>query len=70
VDSDIENDLRRALLHNSETTHLDDVRIYVRNGVAYLRGTVDDEEDIAIVEEFIRDLDVVDDVQIELEVEG
>lgn len=69
VDSDIENDLRKALRHNSETTHMDDVRIYVRNGVAYLRGTVDDDEDSDIVEEFIRDLDVVDDVQNELEVD-
>jgi len=70
VDSDVESDLRKALRHNSETTHLDDVRIYVRNGIAYLRGTVDDEEDSDIVEEFIRDLDVVDDVQNELEVYG
>jgi len=70
VDSDVESDLRKALRHNSETTHLDDVRIYVRNGIAYLRGTVDHEEDSDIVEEFIRDLDVVDDVQNELEVYG
>jgi len=70
VDSDVENDLRRAIRHNSETTHMDDVRIYVRNGIAYLRGTVDDDEDSDIVEEFIRDLDVVDDVQNELEVLG
>jgi len=70
VDSDVENDLRRALRHNSETTHMDDIRIYVRNGIAYLRGTVDDDEDSDIVEEFIRDLDVVEDVQNELEVLG
>lgn len=66
-DSDVESDLRRALRYNSETMHLDDVRIYVREGIAFLRGTVDDEEDIAIVEDFIRDLDVVDDIQNELE---
>jgi len=65
-DSDIENDLRRALRYNSETMHLDDVRVYVREGIAYIRGTVDDDEDIAIVEDFIRDLDVVDEIQNEL----
>jgi len=66
-DSDVEIELRRALRFNSETMHLDDIRVHVREGIAYLRGTVDDEEDIALVEDFIRDLDVVDDVQNELE---
>jgi len=67
-DSEIEQDLRKALRYNSETMHLDDVRVYVRNSIAYLRGTVVDEEDISLVDEFVRDLDVVDDVQNELEV--
>jgi hypothetical protein len=66
-DSDVESELRRALRFNSETMHLDDIRIHVREGIAYLRGTVDDEEDIALVEDFIRDLDVVDDIENELE---
>jgi hypothetical protein len=69
-DSDAEDDIRRALRYNSETTHLDDVRVYVRDGIAYVRGTVLDEDDIAIVDEFIRDMDVVDDVQTDLEVAG
>ena len=67
-DAEIEEDLRRALQVNSETTHLDDVRIYVRDSIAYLRGTVQDDEDLELVEDFIRDLDVVDDVRNELEV--
>jgi hypothetical protein len=67
-DAEVENDLRRALHVNSETTHLDDVRIYVRDGIAYLRGTVVDEDDLSLVEEFIRDLDAVDDIRNELEV--
>jgi len=66
-DSDVERELRRALRFNSETMHLDDVRVHVREGIAYLRGTVDDDEDIALVEDFIRDLDVVDDIENELE---
>jgi len=67
-DSDAEDDIRRALHYNSETTHLDDVRVYVRNGIAYLRGSVLDDDDSARVEEFIRDLDVVEDIRNELEV--
>ena len=67
-DAEVEEDLRRALQVNSETTHLDDVRIYIRDGIAYLRGTVLDDEDLSLVEEFIRDLDVVDDIRNELEV--
>jgi hypothetical protein len=67
IDSDVEADIRKALRFNSETTHLDDVRVYVRNGVAYLRGTVIDEDDISLVEEFVRDLDAVDDIRNELE---
>jgi hypothetical protein len=67
-DADAEDDIRKALYYNSETTHLDDVRVYVRNGIAYLRGTVLDEDDIAIVDEFVRDLDTVDEIRNELEV--
>jgi hypothetical protein len=67
-DFDAEDDLRKALYYNSETTHLDDVRIYVRNGIAYLRGTVLDEDDITIVDEFVRDMEMVDDVRNEIEV--
>jgi osmotically-inducible protein OsmY len=67
-DSDAEEDIRRALRYNSETTHLEDVRVYVLDGIAYLRGTVLDEDDIAVVDEFVRDLDVVDEIRNELEV--
>jgi hypothetical protein len=69
-DADIEEDIRRLLRYNSETTHLDDVRVYVRNGVAYLRGTVMDDDDVSLVEEFVRDMDVVEEIENELEVAG
>jgi hypothetical protein len=62
-DEEVESDLRKAIRYNSETTHLEDVRIYVRDGIAYLRGTVMDDDDIALVEGFIRDLDMVDEIQ-------
>jgi hypothetical protein len=67
-DSDLEEDIRMALRQNSETTHLEDVRVYVRNGIVYLRGTVLDEDDITIVDEFVRDIDAVKDIRNELEV--
>jgi hypothetical protein len=66
-DSDAEDDIRRALRYSAGTTSLDDVRVYVRNGIAYLRGTVLDDDDVALVEEVIRDLDIVDDIRNELE---
>lgn len=67
-DAGLEEELRIDLRHNSETTHLENVRIYVRNGIVYLRGTVIDEDDISIVDEFVRDKDAVRDVRNELEV--
>jgi hypothetical protein len=69
-DADLEEDLRTNLRHNSETSHLEDVRIYVRNGIVYLRGTVDYEDDISIVDEFVRDNEAVRDVDNELETAG
>jgi osmotically-inducible protein OsmY len=56
------------LRYNSETSHLENVRVYVRNGIVYLRGTVLDDDDISIVDEFIRDVDNVKGVRNELEV--
>jgi hypothetical protein len=69
-DTDAEDDINRALRYNAETMHLDDVRVYVRDGVAYVRGSVMDDDDVAAVDELIRDLDIVDDIHIELDVEG
>lgn len=67
-DAGLEEELRIDLRHNSETMHLENVRLYVRNGIVYLRGTVTDEDDISIVDEFVRDNDGVRDVRNELEV--
>lgn len=67
-DADLEENVRTALRYNSETMHLDNVRAYVRNGIVYLRGTVVSEDDITIVDEMMRDIDAVIDVNNELEV--
>jgi hypothetical protein len=68
-DADLEEDIGEALRYNSETSTLENIRVYVRNGIVYLRGTVTTEDDIAIVDELLRDIDGVVDVQNELEVE-
>jgi hypothetical protein len=68
-DADLEDQIRNALRYSSETTTLDNVRVYVRNGIVYLRGTVDTDEDADIVEDLVLDIDGVMDVENELEVE-
>ena len=55
--------------YNSETTTLDNVRVYVRNGIAHLRGTVETDQDSETVEDLVLDIDGVLDVENELEVE-
>ncbi|MEZ4617571.1 MAG: BON domain-containing protein [Caldilineaceae bacterium] len=67
-DLDLEEDIATALRVNSETTHLQQIAFQVREGVAYLAGSVTSEDDIAIVEYMIRDLDGVVDVVNRLEV--
>jgi hypothetical protein len=67
-DSDLEEQVRTAIRYNSETTILDNIRVYVRNGIVYLRGTVDTDDDADRVEELVLDIDGVMDVENELEV--
>lgn len=67
-DSDAEEDIRQALQYNSETSHIDNIVVNVLDGVAYLRGTVLDDEDSSLVEDFVTDLDIVDEVYNEIEV--
>jgi len=67
-DADLAEDVAVSLQNNSETSHLQDIRILVRNGIVRLRGTVFSEDDLAIVDEQIRDLDGVVDLRNELEV--
>ncbi len=67
-DLDLEEDVMTALRNNSETGHLEEIRVRVRNGIVLLAGTVFSEQDIAIVEEQIRNLPGVLDVANELSV--
>ena len=67
-DEDILADVFTMLRNNGETSHLEDVKVAVRAGVVHLRGTVFSDDDIAIVDEMIRDMDGVVDVDNQLEV--
>lgn len=62
-DLDLQEDVEIELRDNSETGHLDDVRVTVEDGVVWLYGTVPSDEDIAIVDYLVRDIEGVVDVE-------
>ena len=66
---DLEDDVLIALRYNSETGHLDDVRVYVEDGVVSLFGTVTSEDDLGRVYEVVYGLEGVHEVRLHLEVE-
>lgn len=68
-DADIQQDVERALRYNSETMHLNDVRVEVEEGVVTLLGTVPTLDDAGLVYEIVYDMDGVIDVRNELETE-
>jgi len=68
-DLDLEDDIATALRFNSETSHLTGIRHAVREGIVFLAGTVESDDDIAVVDYLIRDIDGVVDVRNNLEVE-
>ena len=60
---DLQEDVYLALLHNSETGNLaDQIFINVVEGVVVLEGTVPDDQDIALIDEIVNDLNGVDSV--------
>ena len=65
-DADLEDDVRRALHYNSETTTLDDLEVRVREGVVTISGSVPMEMDMAMIDAVLRDLDDVVDVHYKL----
>lgn len=67
-DLDLEDDIFEALQNNSETSHLAEIDIRVHNGIAYLSGVVETDDDIARVAEVVAYLDGVLDVVTDLEV--
>lgn len=67
-DLDIEEDVAEVLRVNSETSHLEQINVRVRDGVVYLTGTVFSNDDIEIVEEIVSDMESVVDVRNHLQV--
>lgn len=69
-DLDLQEDIETELRFNSETGHLDDVWVTVGDGIVRLYGTVPSDEDIAIVEYLVQDIEGVRSVQNLLRVAG
>jgi len=67
-DLELQQHVCTVLRENSETAHLTDIEVLVTRGIVVLRGPVSDEQDIAIVDEIVSDLDGVRAVRNELRV--
>jgi hypothetical protein len=68
-DLDLLDDVYEALRLNSETAHLDNVKVQVNQQVVYLLGTVNTEDDIGQVHTIVRGLPGVRSIRNNLEVE-
>jgi osmotically-inducible protein OsmY len=67
-DLELENHVYTSLRNNSETRHLTDIEVKVRSGVLFLDGTVETEDDIALVDDIVSALEGVSRVQNRLRV--
>lgn len=67
-DLELQQHVCTVLRDNSETAHLTDIEVLVSRGIVVLRGPVADEQDIAIVDDMVSDLDGVRAVRNELRV--
>jgi hypothetical protein len=65
---DLEEDIYEALRYNSETRHLQNIRVYVHNGIVSLFGTVPSDQDLVQVYNIVSDLEGVVRVHDEIEV--
>lgn len=69
-DEDLEELVMAALAKNSETSTMSEVRVAAQDGVIHLYGVVASDEEMAIIDELVRDLDGVVDVVNHLDTEG
>lgn len=58
-DLELEQHVYTVLRNNSETQNLTDIKVSVCHGVVFVRGTVQSDNDIAIVDDIVNDLDGV-----------
>lgn len=68
-DLDLRDDIYLALRNNSETAHLTNVKVQVDNGIVNLLGTVTTQDDIAIVDDVVNELEGVIGIKNDLQVE-
>lgn len=68
-DLTLQDNIYEVLRKNSETTHLTDLKVCVRDGVAHLQGTVLGRDDIARVYDIVNSLEGVVDVRSDLTVD-
>jgi len=68
-DLDLRDDIYSVLRNNSETGHLTNVKVQVREGTVNLLGTVTTQDDIPRVFDLVSELDGVVEVQNNLQVE-
>lgn len=69
-DEELEELVMTALKHNSETSTMTDIRVAAQDGVVHLYGVVATDEEAAIVDQLVRDLDEVGEVVNHLDTEG
>ena len=69
-DEELEELVMTVLKHNSETSTMTDIRVAAQDGVVHLYGVVATDEEAAIVDQLVRDLDEVGEVVNHLDTEG
>jgi hypothetical protein len=69
-DLDLLDDVYEALQTNSETAHLDNVKVQVNQRTVYLLGTVDTQDDMARVHSIVNSLQGIRSIRNNLQVSG
>ena len=67
-DLDLLDDVYEALQTNSETAHLDNVKVQVNNKVVYLLGTVETQDDVGRVHDIVNSLNGIRSIRNNLQV--
>lgn len=69
-DEELEELVMAALKRNSETSTMSDIRVAAQDGIVHLYGVVASDEEAAIVDQLVRDLEEVGEVVNHLDTEG
>ncbi|MGH2543686.1 MAG: BON domain-containing protein [Ardenticatenaceae bacterium] len=69
-DDELANDIYTALRNNSETAHLTEITVRVRDGVVTLLGTVPGDEDLPMIDSVLSDMEGIEEVRWRLDTVG